>query len=115
MQFFQGNIHTKDSKPTASISSGSTSSSPPLYKYQPHKGGTRVLLESSDEEGVEVTPGWRPGQPPRGDVVVKMTRAKTRDNQSVINKDHSSSAKTTNKVLTSDKVINPWKIRQEGS
>ena len=110
LQDVQGNVHTKTaSKPAAPpSSSGSSSSSPPLYKYKPNKAGSKsVFVESSDEETVEVTPGWRPGQPPRGDVVVKLTGNK---NKSVItsSKDKSeasSNGKLTNKALTSDAVI----------
>lgn len=118
IQEVQGNIHTENSssdkkttntviekktKPPPSVSSGS-SSSPPLYKYNPRKpqkylGASSQLFDSSDEDTPTVTPGWRPGQPPRGDVVVKLTGNKSK---AVINSEHS---KVTNKVLTSDTEI----------
>lgn len=118
IQEVQGNIHTehssidknttktvieKKTKPPPSVSSGS-SSSPPLYKYNPRKpqkylGTSSQLFNSSDEDTPAVTPGWRPGQPPRGDVVVKLTGNKSKP---VINSEHS---KVTNKVLTSDTEI----------
>ena len=83
-------------------SSGSSSSSPPLYKYNPKTSRQRTIISSSDEEeGLGVGPGWRPGQPPRGEVVVKLTNNKK---NSVIDSQHSK-AKVTNQVLTSDKVI----------
>ena len=84
-------------------SSGSSSSSPPLYKYIPSKARPRPLLSSSDEEeGVGLGPGWRPGQPPRGEVVVKLTNNKAKP---VIDSQHSNKAKLTNQALTSDTVI----------
>jgi len=121
IQDVQGNIHTdnnysidknkstetpvneKKSKPPPSVSSGS-SSSPPLYKYNPRKpqkyvGAGSQLFDSSDEDSPTVNAGWRPGQPPRGDVVVKLTGNKSK---AVINSEHS---KVTNKVLTSDTEI----------
>ena len=84
-------------------SSGSSSSSPPLYKYNPSKTTRpRTIISSSDEEeAVGVGPGWRPGQPPRGEVVVKLTNNKKKP---VIDSQHSN-AKLTNQVLTSDTVI----------
>jgi len=118
LQDVQGNIHTeinsidknktstvveKKTKPPPSESSGS-SSSPPLYKYNPRKpqkylGASSQCFDSSDEDTPAVSKGWRPGQPPRGDVVVKMTGNKSK---AVINSEHS---KVTNKVLTSDTEI----------
>jgi len=117
VQEVQGNIHTenssidknkttvveKKSKPPPSESSGS-SSSPPLYKYNPkkplkYKGASSQIFDSSDEESPTVCSGWRPGQPPRGDVVVKLTGNKS---DTVINSEHS---KETNKILTSDTEI----------
>ena len=111
LQDVQGNVHTDKVKPKPpKSSSGSSSSSPPLYKYQPHKGAASVLIESSDEEAAEVRPGWRPGQPPRGDVVVKLTKGakkETSSNAAVIALDHSKETKdkATNKALTSATVI----------
>ena len=111
LQDVQGNVHTDKAKPKPpKSSSGSSSSSPPLYKYQPRKGAASVLVESSDEEAAEVRPGWRPGQPPRGDVVVKLTKGakkETSSNAAVIALDHSKETrdKATNKALTSGTVI----------
>jgi len=91
------------SKQPPSVSSGS-SSSPPLYKYNPRKpqkyqGAGSQLFDSSDEDSPKVNVGWRPGQPPRGDCVVKLTGNKSK---TVIDSEHS---KITNKVLTSDTEI----------
>ena len=111
LQDVQGNVHTDKANPKPpKSSSGSSSSSPPLYKYQPRKGVASVLIESSDEESAEVRPGWRPGQPPRGDVVVKLTKGakkETSSNAAVIALDHSKETKdkATNKALTSVTVI----------
>lgn len=118
MQDVQGNIHTdknsidqskastaqeSNPKPPPSVSSGSSGSSPPLYKYHPRKPqkyvGATSQYDSSDEDAPAVNQGWRPGQPPRGDVVVKLTGNKSKP---VINSEHS---KVTNKVLTSDTEI----------
>jgi len=118
LQDVQGNIHTEKNsidqnkasteqenkpKPPLSVSSGSSGSSPPLYKYHPRKPqkyvGASSHYDSSDEEAPAVNKGWRPGQPPRGDVVVKLTGNKSKP---VINSEHS---KVTNKVLTSDTEI----------
>merc|ERR1712106_130389 len=62
-------------------------------------GASSQCFDSSDEDTPAVSKGWRPGQPPRGDVVVKMTGNKSK---AVINSEHS---KVTNKVLTSDTEI----------
>ena len=89
----QGNIHTKDKHASSGSSSGS---SPPLYKYQPNKTGFRrvELPESSDDEAVSSGVGWRPGQPPRGEVVVKLSSA----NKTVIDKEPS---KTSDTIISS--------------
>ena len=114
------NIHTENKsssqKPDAkkpAYSSSSGSSSPPLYKYNPrkpqtYKGAGSQYIVSSDEEGHPVEGlgrGWRPGQPPRGDVVVKMNVEKpAKTAQSVINSEHSE-ALATNRALTSHAAI----------
>ena len=116
VQDVQANIHTENKtsskqpetkKPASSSSSGS--SSPPLYKYNPrkpqtYKGAGSQYIVSSDEEAHPVEGlgrGWRPGQPPRGDVVVKM---KVEKPKSVINSEHSE-ALATNRALTSHAAI----------
>ena len=113
------NIHTENKtssqkpetkKPASSSSSGS--SSPPLYKYNPrkpqtYKGAGSQYIVSSDEETHPVEGlgrGWRPGQPPRGDVVVKLNVEKPAAPKSVINSDHSE-ALATNRALTSHAAI----------
>ena len=85
--------HTKTSGGKSDSSRGS--SSPDLYKYrkpQKYQGaGSRLLrLSSSDDEQVNdnLTLGWRRGQPPRGEVVVKMTSKKAK-NKPVIEPKHS--------------------------
>lgn len=119
VQDVQANIHTEQrtsatpqpvkKKPPSSSSSGS--SSPPLYKYNPrkpqtYKGAGSHLIESSDEEAQPMPGlgrGWRPGQPPRGDVVVKLTPSKTAP-PTVINSEHSE-ALAANRALTSQAAI----------
>ena len=118
VQDVQANIHTENKtasknpetkKPASSSSSGS--SSPPLYKYNPrkpqtYKGAGSQYIVSSDEEAHPVEGlgrGWRPGQPPRGDVVVKMNVEKAGP-KSVINSEHSE-ALATNRALTSHAAI----------
>ena len=120
VQDVQANIHTENKtssknpeskKPASSSSSGS--SSPPLYKYNPrkpqtYKGAGSQYIVSSDEEAHPVEGlgrGWRPGQPPRGDVVVKMSVEKpAAAPKSVINSEHSE-ALATNRALTSHAAI----------
>ena len=93
---------TSQSKPTTQAKtkggksdSSAGSSSPDLYKYrkpQKYQGaGSRLLrLSSSDDDQVNdnLTLGWRRGQPPRGEVVVKMTSKKAK-NKPVIEPNHS--------------------------
>jgi len=119
VQDVQANIHTEQrtsatpqpvkKKPPSSSSSGS--SSPPLYKYNPrkpqtYKGAGSHLIESSDEDAQPMPGlgrGWRPGQPPRGDVVVKLTPSKTAT-PTVIKSEHSE-ALAANRALTSQAAI----------
>ena len=83
----------KKSTKKESDSSSTSSSSPPLYKYrkpQRYKGAGSQYMYSSDEESPRdsLNLGWRKGQPPRGDVVVKLGNNK---NKSVIEPVHSKS------------------------
>ena len=106
LQDVQGNVHT-----VSPPSSSGSSSSPPLYKFQPRKGAVPAMIDSSDEDMAEMRPGWRPGQPPRGDVVVKLTKAARKEsssNAAVITRDQSrpeTKDKSVNKVLTGGAVI----------
>jgi len=83
----------KKSPKKESDSSSTSSSSPPLYKYrkpQRYMGAGSQYMYSSDEESPRdsLNLGWRKGQPPRGDVVVKLGNNK---NKSVIEPVHSKS------------------------
>ena len=83
----------KKSPKKESDSSSTSSSSPPLYKYrkpQRYTGAGSQYMYSSDEESPRdsLNLGWRKGQPPRGDVVVKLGNNK---NKSVIEPVHSKS------------------------
>ena len=124
VQDVQANIHTENrllgtslspktvvKKPASS--SSTTSSSPPLYKYNParkqqkYNGAGSQYIESSDEDQHEVAGlgrGWRPGQPPRGDVVVKLLKDGTTVSLPVIDSEHSQ-ALAANRALTSQAAI----------
>ena len=69
--------------------------------------GSQHFDASSDEEtsGAVSHRGWRPGQPPRGDVVVKLTKEKIKPVIDNANNHSNAASKVTNKVLSSEAVI----------
>lgn len=94
-------------KPGSSSGSeaGTSSAAPEPIKFaKPYIGRE---YDSSDEEEVGVNRGWRKGQPPRSDVVVKLASDKLKvkakaDSKTSAKPDHS---KLTNKILTSAKEL----------
>ncbi len=76
---------------SAASTTSTTSESPSFakaYRYKPNEKST--FSSDEDEKGDEVNRGWRRGQPPRSDVVVKLVK---------------NEAALTNKILTSTSTL----------